>query len=336
MKDERRRRPRSGEPASEDLHVGVELGDGTQRMREARLVDVSDWGIGFETPTPMVVGADLWVWGAAVPNAHSPEKRRRVNVMHCRMVGEGAYRAGCAFEETPRYDGDSSVDKDLDDSFVDFYEILQVSANADSEMIHRVYRMLAQRYHPDNPDTGDARSFQAILKAYQTLNDPSRRAQYDLGYQTQKRLRWKIFAKPAGAKGMETEKRKRAGVLAALYTKRIEAPEKAGVTIREMEELLGVPREHLEFSVWYLRRKGYVDSGDNGKFEISAEGVDAAEQFEAEGLTPTAMSEDRQIEAAHAMPEAGAGPDAADDVAEPAAMDNVVDESEVAEPVAGD
>ncbi len=302
MKDERRRRPRNEEPASEELRVEVALSDGSQRMREARLVDISDWGVGFETPTPMVVGANLWVWGAAIPNAHTTENKRRAQVMHCRLVSEGAYRAGCAFQDAPKYESRDSVQQDLDDSFVDFYEMLQVSANADGDTIHRIYRMLAQRFHPDNPDTGDSKSFQAILRAYQTLNDPARRTEYDLKYQTQKRLRWQIFAKPTGAEGMETEKRKRAGILSALYTKRMEAPEKAGVTIREMEDLLGVPREHLEFSCWYLRRKGLVDAGDQGRFEITAEGVDAAERYEAEGLSPRALGEDRQLPAPHITP----------------------------------
>lgn len=96
---------------------------------------------------------------------------------------------------------------------------------------------------------------------------------------------------------MQGEKRKRAAVLAALYTKRIEAPESAGVTLREMEDLLGIPREHLEFSTWYLRRKGLVDASNNGRYEITADGVDAAEDFEKEGLSPRVIDEDHRLEA---------------------------------------
>jgi DnaJ-class molecular chaperone len=40
-----------------------------------------------------------------------------------------------------------------DRDFVDFYEVLQVSASAEPETIHRVYRLLAQRWHPDNRET---------------------------------------------------------------------------------------------------------------------------------------------------------------------------------------
>ena len=31
----------------------------------------------------------------------------------------------------------------------DYYEVLQISRKADIETIHRVYRMMATRFHPD-------------------------------------------------------------------------------------------------------------------------------------------------------------------------------------------
>ena len=38
---------------------------------------------------------------------------------------------------------------------MDYYEILQVSDSAEPETINRVYRIFAQRYHPDNQETGN-------------------------------------------------------------------------------------------------------------------------------------------------------------------------------------
>ena len=35
-----------------------------------------------------------------------------------------------------------------------YYEILQISRNADQETIHRVFRIMAGRFHPDNPKSG--------------------------------------------------------------------------------------------------------------------------------------------------------------------------------------
>ena len=312
MSKERRRRPRNEAPVSDELHIMIELTDGSEKIRQVRLTDVSEWGVGFETSTPMVVGVKLKVWGAAVPGAPDEVRSRIVQVMHCRLIHDGAYRAGCTFEDIPKTASPRSDDDKADDSFIDYYELLQVSANADAEMIHRVYRMLAQRYHPDNPDTGDASSFQTILRAYQTLNDPARRAEYDIRYQSQKRVRWRVFSKPVAGEGMQGEKRKRAAVLAALYTKRVEAPESAGITLRELEDLLGIPREHLEFSTWYLRRKGLVDASNNGRYEITADGVDAAEDFEKEGLSPRVIDEDHRLEAGSAQTGTAERPDFAE------------------------
>ena len=59
----------------------------------------------------------------------------------------------------------------------DYYELLQISPNAEPETIHRVYRLLAQRFHPDNKETGDARRFRTIHEAYTVLTDPEKRAQ---------------------------------------------------------------------------------------------------------------------------------------------------------------
>ena len=39
--------------------------------------------------------------------------------------------------------------------FIDYYEILEISPNANSETVERIFRYLAMRYHPDNRETGD-------------------------------------------------------------------------------------------------------------------------------------------------------------------------------------
>ena len=37
---------------------------------------------------------------------------------------------------------------------VDFYEVLQISPNADPDTVQRVFRLLAQLFHPDNTEQG--------------------------------------------------------------------------------------------------------------------------------------------------------------------------------------
>jgi DnaJ-class molecular chaperone len=60
-----------------------------------------------------------------------------------------------------------------------YYEVLQISRKADMETIHRVYGMMATRFHPHNPKTGSTETFLFLKRAYQVLADPQRRAQYD-------------------------------------------------------------------------------------------------------------------------------------------------------------
>src|SRR5487761_1814211 len=97
--------------------------------------------------------------------------------------------------------------------FIDYYEVLQISPNADSETIHRIYRILAQRFHPDNRDTGDTEAFRNLTQAYQILSDPERRAGCDVRSREMRRLTWKIFDQPNSAQGPEAERRKRYGIL---------------------------------------------------------------------------------------------------------------------------
>ncbi len=48
------------------------------------------------------------------------------------------------------------------------------------------------------------------------------------------------------------------------------------MNLKEIEELLGVPKEHLEFTLWYLRESQQIQRSDNARFEITLKGVEAA------------------------------------------------------------
>ena len=75
--------------------------------------------------------------------------------------------------------------------------------------------------------------------------------------------------------------RKHGLTLELLYTQRCNEPEKPTMNLHELEDLLGCPREHLEFSLWYLKENGLVARADNGRFAVTAKGVDWAETEEA-------------------------------------------------------
>ncbi|MFC1639105.1 molecular chaperone DnaJ [Patescibacteria group bacterium] len=60
----------------------------------------------------------------------------------------------------------------------DYYEILGIQKGASQEDVKRAFRKLAHQYHPDKQG-GDEAKFKEVNKAYQTLGDEKKRAQYD-------------------------------------------------------------------------------------------------------------------------------------------------------------
>ncbi|AHH95846.1 J domain-containing protein [Kutzneria albida] len=62
-------------------------------------------------------------------------------------------------------------------SGVDYYELLGLSRGASAAEVKSAYRVLAKVMHPDAG--GTAGTFRLLQQAYETLNDPARRADYD-------------------------------------------------------------------------------------------------------------------------------------------------------------
>ena len=60
-----------------------------------------------------------------------------------------------------------------------YYTILGVPIDADSETLKRAYRQLARRYHPDLAGPGGAVEMKRINRAYAVLSDPEKRSNYD-------------------------------------------------------------------------------------------------------------------------------------------------------------
>lgn len=166
-----------------------------------------------------------------------------------------------------------------DETPVDYYELLQVSPNAEQETISRTYRLLAQRYHPDNRETGNEARFRELRDAYTILNDPEQRAKYDVSYHRQRQDRWRLVSTGAQSEDdFAIEQMFRLTMLEALYTKRRADPGSPSLYSTELEGLLGRPREHLEFTIWYLLQKKFVVRDDQSRLVITADGVDHLEE----------------------------------------------------------
>lgn len=62
----------------------------------------------------------------------------------------------------------------------DYYKILQVSPDAEQEVIEAAYRHLARKYHPDvNKSPHATERMRLINEAFETLGDPHKRTEYD-------------------------------------------------------------------------------------------------------------------------------------------------------------
>ena len=63
----------------------------------------------------------------------------------------------------------------------DYYKILEVDRDCETEEIKKSYKKLALKYHPDK-NNGDDTKFKEISEAYEVLSDNNRRSQYDYNF----------------------------------------------------------------------------------------------------------------------------------------------------------
>jgi len=160
---------------------------------------------------------------------------------------------------------------------LDYYEFLQISPNADADTIHRVYRFLAARFHPDNPASGDPEKFFMLKTAYDVLSNPEARSKYDDARVRETAEQTPLSTSVDFMDQFEGELNRRLAVLAVLYYRRRNCSETPSVSLPEIEKQMGFPRDYLDFTTWYLIKKGYITRADNSDFTLTAEGVDFVE-----------------------------------------------------------
>lgn len=158
--------------------------------------------------------------------------------------------------------------------FVDYYEILEVSPKANAASLGRMFRYLAQRYHPDNQETGDRTHFDLIIEAHNTLKDPVRRSQYDILHKEHFGSQPKSAEESFDSSIVERDVEIQDKLLSIFYVKRRQHTQDPGVAEFELERTFDCPAEQLEFHLWYLKAKGWINRLENGMFAITVEGVD--------------------------------------------------------------
>lgn len=162
--------------------------------------------------------------------------------------------------------------------FIDYYDLLQLSPNADTDIIERIFRHLAKKSHPDSSEHADFERFQLIVQAHRTLVDPETRAGYDVKHQEYWNRKWRLAAEAGGGSAFNDDQVTRERLLSLLYVQRRRNMKNPGLGEHEVSRLLNTPPELVEFHFWYLRAKGWVERLPSGHLAITAEGVDQVEQ----------------------------------------------------------
>jgi curved DNA-binding protein CbpA len=191
----------------------------------------------------------------------------------------------------------------VSENFVDYYELLQVSPNADTDTIQRVFRHLAKKYHPDH-ETPDEDRFRRLVEAHKVLTDPEARAGYDAAYQEYWSGKWRLVSESGNGAAFNQDRDMRERMLSLFYVQRRRSMALPGLGEYEIARLLGTPVELVEFHLWYLRAKGWIERLDSGMLAISAAGVDQVEQGQLK------LGRERLLEAHAASAEPGGEPSA--------------------------
>ncbi len=161
--------------------------------------------------------------------------------------------------------------------FQDYYIVLGIEPRSDSETIQTAYSKLAQKYHPNNGETGDIEKFDLVNAAYEILSDPALRLEFDKLKGLDQDTGNPTFS---GAEFFEALKRGavlRSAVLCLLCDRRRLKSTKPTMSPREVETMLHTTNDELIFVVWYLKQRGLAISDDKSNLQISAEGLDYLE-----------------------------------------------------------
>jgi curved DNA-binding protein CbpA len=162
-------------------------------------------------------------------------------------------------------------------SFIDYYDLMQVSPNAEEETIQQMFRHLAKKWHPDH-DQKDSERFRLLVDAHKTLTNPERRAAYDLRYQRFWDSKWNLAADASNTRVFVDDSEVREGLLSLYYVQRRSKMNDPGLGELEVARLMRIPIHLIEFHIWYLKEKGWIERLENGQFALTALGVDEVEK----------------------------------------------------------
>jgi hypothetical protein len=196
--------------------------------------------------------------------------------------------------------------------FQDHYALLGLDPKSDSDTIALAYAKASEKYHPNNPDTGNQEKFDAVSLAFEVLADPILRREFDKLKGVSLETGPPKFSGLAFFDALGRGTGLRLALLCVLYDRRRNRPFTPSLSMRHVENILQSTEAELNFVLWYLKQRGLVGSDDKSSLQITVEGMDFLEnnhpavELVMPFIKPTALASPPP-----ATPEANIPPEAA-------------------------
>ena len=90
--------------------------------------------------------------------------------------------------------------------------------------------------------------------------------------------KWNIAADASDSRLYVDDNEVREGLLSLYYVQRRSKIDDPGLGEMEVARLMRIPIQLIEFHIWYLKEKGWIQRLENGQFAITALSVDQAKK----------------------------------------------------------
>lgn len=178
-----------------------------------------------------------------------------------------------------------------DTTFVDYYELLQLSSNAEPEIIEQLYQLFVARDQLTNLESSVRGRFAQLSEAHRVLSDPAARAKFDSALLEQREKPDSPSNLKEFAISIHGESDRRAGILCMLYSQRRCNNDRPGMSMLDLESQVSFSREQLVFAIWYLQSKGLIQRGEASDYAITAGGVEYLEQHLPRAASDSLLTE---------------------------------------------
>jgi hypothetical protein len=167
-------------------------------------------------------------------------------------------------------------------NFIDYYEFLMISPNADRQMVEWAARLMLARYDPQKSKTPDPKKCELVKEAFRALADPKKRSAYDAELGKQKPAVTVNVNAEVTAQDVADSHMMRQAIMAILYQAIMRKPRDPDVGRTDLARALGVTAPDLEFALWFMREKDWITATQAGSYAITILG---AEWVEAGGVS---------------------------------------------------